>query len=93
MNCRTGCGACCIAPSITSPIPGMPEGKPAGVRCIHLTSDYRCALYGKPERPAVCNNLRPVLDICGNDREEALALLTWLELATRPEWGFHITYT
>jgi Fe-S-cluster containining protein len=32
MNCRLGCGACCIAPSISSPIPGMPQGKPAGVR-------------------------------------------------------------
>lgn len=85
MNCRPGCGACCIAPSITSPIPGMPEGKPAGVRCIHLTPDYLCALYGKPERPAVCNNLRPALDICGSDRDEALALLTWLELATQPD--------
>lgn len=26
-ECRPGCGACCIAPSISSPIPGMPEGK------------------------------------------------------------------
>lgn len=25
MDCRSGCGACCIAPSISSPIPGMPE--------------------------------------------------------------------
>ncbi|MBV6674737.1 YkgJ family cysteine cluster protein, partial [Klebsiella pneumoniae] len=24
MECRTDCGACCIAPSISSPIPGMP---------------------------------------------------------------------
>ena len=32
MDCRRNCGACCIAPSITSPIPGMPQGKPAGVR-------------------------------------------------------------
>ncbi|HNV09555.1 MAG TPA: YkgJ family cysteine cluster protein, partial [Dokdonella sp.] len=29
MSCRSGCGACCIAPSISSPIPGMPNGKPA----------------------------------------------------------------
>jgi Fe-S-cluster containining protein len=27
MDCRAGCGACCIAPSISSPIPGMPDGK------------------------------------------------------------------
>ncbi|MEO6656902.1 MAG: YkgJ family cysteine cluster protein, partial [Arenimonas sp.] len=24
MSCRPGCGACCIAPSISSLIPGMP---------------------------------------------------------------------
>ncbi|NYZ53719.1 YkgJ family cysteine cluster protein, partial [Escherichia coli] len=29
MECRPGCGACCTAPSISSPIPGMPDGKPA----------------------------------------------------------------
>ncbi|MDR8085529.1 YkgJ family cysteine cluster protein, partial [Acinetobacter baumannii] len=27
-QCRPHCGACCTAPSITSPIPGMPNGKP-----------------------------------------------------------------
>ena len=84
MACRAGCGACCIAPSISSPIPGMPHGKPAGVRCIHLTPDYMCALYDKPERPAVCNNLRPAPDICGENRQEALALLAWLEAVTQP---------
>lgn len=26
LDCRSGCGACCIAPSISSPIPGMPDG-------------------------------------------------------------------
>jgi Fe-S-cluster containining protein len=40
MDCRPGCGACCIAPSISSPIPGMPVvdgiSKPAGVRCVQL---------------------------------------------------------
>ncbi|MGU7695722.1 YkgJ family cysteine cluster protein, partial [Escherichia coli] len=29
MECRPDCGACCTAPSISSPIPGMPDGKPA----------------------------------------------------------------
>jgi len=48
MNCRQGCGACCIAPSITSPIPGMPEGKPSGIRCIQLTDDNKCRLFEKP---------------------------------------------
>jgi Fe-S-cluster containining protein len=85
MECRKGCGACCIAPSISSAIPGMPSGKPAGVRCVQLTEDNLCKLFGKPERPAVCNNLRPQQDMCGNTRAEALALLSWMEKATSPD--------
>lgn len=85
MECRAGCAACCIALSISSPIPGMPEGKPAGVRCVQLTADNRCKLFGRPERPEVCVRLRPSVEMCGDTREEALAYLTWLEEATRPE--------
>lgn len=84
MKCRIGCGACCIAPSISSPIPGMPEGKPAGVRCIQLSDDNLCKLFGKPERPKVCINLRPSLDICGKTDEEAMNILTTLEELTKP---------
>jgi Fe-S-cluster containining protein len=84
MDCRVGCGACCIAPSITSPIPGMPQGKPAGVRCAQLTADNRCAIFGRPERPAFCASLRPSPDMCGADRDEAMGILLRLELATRP---------
>lgn len=84
MECRVGCGACCIAPSISSPIPGMPEGKPAGVRCIQLTQDNRCKLFGQPERPAVCVSLRPDMEMCGDNAEEANAYLTNLEALTRP---------
>jgi len=84
MDCRSGCGACCIAPSITSPIPGMPNGKPAGVACVQLLPDYRCALFGRPERPAFCAGLRPTEEMCGTNREQALAYLVELERATRP---------
>jgi len=84
MECRSGCGACCIAPSISSPIPGMPEGKPAGVRCVQLTADNHCAVFGRPERPEVCRRLRPTLAMCGADRDEAMAGLMRLEVATRP---------
>jgi len=84
MDCRVGCGACCIAPSISSPIPGMPNGKPAGVRCVQLMDDFRCAIFGKPERPAVCRALRPSPSMCGADRNEAMATLAALERATRP---------
>lgn len=84
MNCRPECGACCIAPSISSPIPGMPEGKPAGVRCIHLTPDLRCALFGHPDRPAVCSSLRPSEEMCGTSAAEAADYLARLERLTAP---------
>ena len=45
LACRDGCGACCIAPSISSPIPDMPAGKPAGVRCAQLDEHARCRIF------------------------------------------------
>ena len=84
MDCRSHCGACCIAPSITSPIPGMPHGKPAGIPCVQLDDAYRCRLFGRPERPAFCASLRPQPTMCGQDRAEALGLLAALEAATLP---------
>jgi Fe-S-cluster containining protein len=84
MDCRAGCGACCIAPSITSPLPGMPRGKPAGVRCVNLDEDLRCRLWGTPEYPAVCRGFPPKPDVCGENAGEALALLAELERRTRP---------
>ena len=84
MHCRTACGACCIAPSISSPIPGMPAGKPAGVPCVQLDESMRCCLFGQPERPAVGVALRPEPLMCGAGREEALAYLAALETATVP---------
>lgn len=84
MNCRPGCGACCIALSISTPIPGMEQGKPAGVRCVQLTADLRCALFDDPRRPACCRGLRPSVEMCGNTPAEALAYLDWLELETKP---------
>lgn len=84
MKCRSGCGACCIAPSITSPIPGMEGGKPAGVRCVQLDDDNRCRIFGRPERPAFCGGLAPSAEMCGSTREHAIAWLTQLERATAP---------
>lgn len=83
-ECRARCAACCIAPSITSPIPGMPQGKPAGVACVQLDEQLRCRLFGKPERPAFCVSLRPSMEMCGSSRNEALAFLSKLEVETRP---------
>lgn len=82
--CRNACGACCIALSITSPIPGMPQGKPAGVRCVQLTDDNRCAIFGHEDRPEVCGRLRPEPAMCGDTREHALAWIARLELLTAP---------
>jgi Fe-S-cluster containining protein len=84
MECRVGCAACCIAPSISSPIPEMPHGKPSGVRCVQLTPDNRCRLYGLSERPEVCVRLRPNEDMCGTTTKHALVWLFALEDATRP---------
>lgn len=84
MNCRPYCAACCIAPSITSPLPGMPDGKPAGVPCVNLDAEFQCKVFGLPERPAFCAGLSPSAEMCSESREQALAWLTQLELATRP---------
>lgn len=78
MDCRRGCGACCIAPSISS------LGKPAGVPCAHLADDLQCAIFGKPERPPCCGGLQPSMEMCGENRNQALAWLTALETLTAP---------
>ncbi|WP_417421981.1 YkgJ family cysteine cluster protein [Halomonas sp.] len=82
-GCRAGCGACCIAPSISSAIPGMPQGKPAGMRCIQLDDDNLCRLFGDPSRPKVCGNFHFDISICGEQRDQALATLAYLEAETR----------
>jgi hypothetical protein len=78
MNCRLDCGACCIAPSISS------LGKPAGVPCVHLDAARRCRLFGRPERPAVCASLQPSPAMCGPDAAHAIRWLTDLERLTTP---------
>ena len=62
----------------------MPAGKPAGVPCVQLDDQMRCRLFGRPERPAVCVQLRPQRDMCGDSRDDALAFLGRLEQATQP---------
>lgn len=84
MKCREGCAACCIAPSISTPIPGMPEGKPAGVPCLQLNEAGLCRLFGKLERPKVCGQLNASLEMCGHCTEDALAYLEDLEKRTAP---------
>ena len=88
MQCRPHCAACCIAPSISSPIPGMPLvngiSKPAGVRCIQLDASNLCLLFGHPDRPAVCAGLQPSAEMCGESNSHAIQWLSELEAKTAP---------
>ena len=84
VECREGCAACCIVVSISSPIPGLPAGKPAGLRCPQLTATDRCGLYGAAGRPAVCRGLQPSEEMCGGSVAEVFARLGALERLTRP---------
>ncbi len=84
MQCRSACGACCIAPSITAPFHGMPHGKPAGVPCVHLDAQMRCRLFEDPRRPALCAAYAPDRDLCGDDRQQALVRIAALERNSAP---------
>ncbi|MDP2795391.1 MAG: YkgJ family cysteine cluster protein [Sulfurisoma sp.] len=78
MDCRPTCGACCIAPSIST------LAKPAGVPCHYLDTDLRCTTFGRPERPACCVGLQPSPEMCGENRAAALVFLAMLEETTSP---------
>jgi hypothetical protein len=65
----------------------MPDGKPAGVPCVQLTADLRCALFDNVRRPAVCESLAPEPRMCGASREHALRWLARLEQLTMPLGG------
>jgi len=89
MKCRAGCGACCIAPSvsggvpgISGGIPGMKTGKAAGVRCVQLDHDNRCKLWGLASRPDFCDRFVASVEICGQSRYEAMQLITQMERST-----------
>jgi hypothetical protein len=62
----------------------MPNGKPAGERCVQLDEFMRCRLFGQPDRPAVCTSLSPSEEMCGPDRESALQFIHQLERLTAP---------
>ncbi|MFZ5197957.1 YkgJ family cysteine cluster protein [Enterobacter kobei] len=84
MDCRPDCGACCTAPSISSPIPGMPEGKPANTRCVQLSESNLCMIFSSPLRPKVCSGLQPGVEMCGSSRAQAMLYLLELEALTAP---------
>jgi Fe-S-cluster containining protein len=83
MLCRRGCGACCIAPSISTPLPGMPRGKPAGVPCVNLDPLSRdCRIWGTDAYPSLCARFHAETALCGDTREQALTLIARLESET-----------
>jgi hypothetical protein len=49
---------------------------------VHLTADYRCALFGSERRPSCCSGLQPSAEMCGESREHALNWLSRLEADT-----------
>ena len=79
MQCRERCGACCIAPAISQPFYGMPQGKPAGVSCIHLDKQMRCDLFGDARRPKVCGDFMPEVEFCGHSAAEAINIMLVME--------------
>ena len=83
MQCRSECGACCIAPSFSKSLKGLPDGKPAGIPCIHLTADFLCALWNSADRPDFCTVFKPEPDFCGDNSIQALNILADLEESTR----------
>lgn len=84
MICRSRCAACCIEVSISSPIPGMPGGKPAGIPCVQLDDELRCRLFGTASRPQVCGSLQASREMCGDSAAEASRNLRQLERETSP---------
>lgn len=62
----------------------MPQGKPAGVRCMQLDDANACRIFGKPERPAFCAGLKASVEMCGENREQAVRWLAQLERETAP---------
>lgn len=60
----------------------MPQGKPAGVRCVQLDERNLCRLFGKPERPAVCGQFAADPQVCGETDEQAIRLLGEWEVLT-----------
>jgi hypothetical protein len=85
MECRANCGACCIAPTITSEMPNMPDGKPSGIACINLNSDtLKCNIWGTAEYPKFCGAYQACESVCGSSKAEAMINIYYLDEVTRP---------
>lgn len=73
IECRVGCGACCVFAAIADPFPGHPDGKAAGERCRNLSSANECLIY--ESRPEACRLLQARRNICGSSNAEAFSIL------------------
>jgi Fe-S-cluster containining protein len=80
MKCNQ-CSACCVEISISSAIPGMPNGKKAGEKCVNL-KDNLCSLFGSITRPLICSSFQANEDICGLTYEESSQKIQWYERMT-----------
>tara|TARA_Y100001937_G_C7081714_1_gene313307 strand:- start:497 stop:742 length:246 start_codon:yes stop_codon:yes gene_type:complete len=78
MECRLGCGACCIFIDISSSIPNHPNGKPAGVRCNNMNEMNICTIHGTSDYPDVCKNYTAEIEFCGKTFEDSKKILTEL---------------
>jgi len=83
MLCRVGCAACCTVISISSPLPGMPNGKPAGVRCVNLNDDNGCMIHLSEDYPSICKSFKANIELCGDTNEDAKKNIAELEQLTR----------
>ena len=75
MDCRLGCGACCIFIDISSSIPNHPNGKPSGVRCKNMNEHNVCNIHNSDEYPQVCKNYKADIVFCGDSFEESKKIL------------------
>jgi hypothetical protein len=60
----------------------MPGGKPANTRCVQLSDENLCNIFGSSLRPKVCSSLKPSVEMCCTNREEAMTYLLYLEEST-----------
>ena len=81
-QCRPGCGACCFFMSISSPLPGHPEGKPSGVACTNLSASWTCKLYDTDQMPEICRKFKGNKELCGINFEQAKTNIIELEKQT-----------
>lgn len=64
----------------------MPDGKPAGIMCVNLDPlSYRCRIWGSALYPDTCRRFSAEKSVCGENRDEALEIISLLERQTAPD--------